>query len=430
VTIVATPDISSTPPSVEVVMSLAPGSVMSSIDVYRNDSAGRSLLRTQPVAGFDSRTVTDIECPYGESVTYYWETTYTTSFTTDFAEAWASAAAWTVFSGAVNVSGGKVRNTPTGTLCLIYRAVTRARHRITIDSMETNAGGYVSVSAVDSVTGDTFRIQISGGLLSASGPGSFAYLTIDPAQPIVIDFLSDSISIAGTGGSASLVGGMLADTISIDLQSGTANASRVGAIEVETYGSETTLAETSDPVTLDPADAWLIHPASPDLSVPMTNTVTLKAGIRAIGEVVNPTNATKHTILGSKTKVTTTTGPRGDDETSMTIWTYTQAESAAMKALLAGDIPILIQVPPSWEFDFACGYYSVGDAGAARELEDLYQGVRSREWRLPLTKTVSPVVDVENTGWSWAALAVELASWTEEKSTFATWSDLAANNRS
>lgn len=436
-TISATAHPETTPPSVTVTTSITSGYVMSSIAVYRNDHNGRTLLRSQPGAGFDSRTVTDYECPYEENVTYNWAAVYTdpTAYSTVFNETWASLASWTVYSGTANVSGGTVRNT--STFAALYRSVTLGKYRVTIGSMNgsgtTTTDVYLnSVSA--NTSGDGVRLRVIGGTLTVyvrvgGTVVSTTPTTIDESQPITVDFGTTSVTISGTGGSVVLPYNLSLGYVTLNLIALSANLSVIGAVKVQSYGTPTSVAETSSAVELAPDDAWLIHPGTPDLSVPMTNTNPNAAGIKAIGSVSNDSNTTLHKVLGSSTPIPTTTGPRGDDVTSMTVWTATSDERAAMRALLAPDVPLLIQIPPSWGADFNNGFYQPGEVAEERATGQIRISDPARDFQIPLTKVQSPVVDVENTGWSYASVAVEFSTYVDLTTNFATYADLASNTR-
>lgn len=427
-TITAVADAAGTPPSVDVTVEVTAGGVMSSVALWRNDSSGRSLVRTQPSAGFDSRTVTDYECPYDEAVTYDWTTTYSGTFTTVFTETWANVAAWTTQFGSVfAVSAGTVHNTATNSA--IYHTLTTGPHRVIVDGWTVSSGtGYLSLM-ISGFSGTVAELSLSGGVLSITGDGSPTVTTIDASQPFTIDMGDDSVTVTGTGGETTVAAAATAIFDRIVLLSNNVPASGyvMDNITAQTYDSPTDLAETSDPITLDPADAWLIHPASPALSIPLQLTSPDTTRLVQIGGIENRSNTTTHRILGSATPLTTTTGPRADDVTTMTVETATTDESAALRALLAPDIPILIQIPPDMELDFNCGFYQVGDVTTDRS----HPVINSyRTFTLPITKVRSPVVDVEDTGWSYAAVAAEFATYASLLVTYATYADLAADSRS
>ncbi len=431
-TIVATANPLATPPSVTVAMSVTATNVMSAIAVYRNDHNGRTLLRTQPTAGFDSRTVTDYECPYEENVTYDWTATYSdpASASTVFNETWASTASWTAAGfGTYNVSGGNLRNNSTSPSTL-YRTVSAAKYRITVASFDggtVNSYIYFGTNVLGVPSGVFVRVTETGTLyFGDSLTSALIATTISPTSPFVIDFNATTVSISGTGGSASLALARTITAVSVYGTGNTANSVNIGAIKVESYAASSNIAQTSSPVNLAPAKAWMIHPGSTSLSVPLAETDPTVAGIVDIASVENASNATVHKILGSATPIPTTTGPRTDDRTTMTIVTVTAAESVALRALLAPDVPILVQIPPSWDLDFNSGFYQVGDTSIARTGE--VQSSR-RLAVLPMQKVQSPVVDVENTGWSYASVAAEFATYVDLTTNFATYADLASNTR-
>jgi hypothetical protein len=433
VTISVTPHPETSPPSCTVTVSVPTGNVMSAVAVYRNDHNGRTLLRTQPTAGFDSRTVTDIECPYEENVTYDWTATYSdpASASTVFNETWASIAAWTAAGfGTYNVSGGKLRNNGTSPSYL-YRTVASAKYRITVASFDggtVNSYIFFGGNTAGVGYGVFVRVTETGTLyFGDSITSALVATTIDPTAPFVIDFNATTVSISGTGGSASLPLARTITAVTIYSTGNSANSVNVGAIKVESYAASSNIAQTSSPVSLDPDEAWLIHPGSASLSVPLAETDATVAGIVDIAPVENPSNATVHKILGSATPIPTTTGPRTDDRTTMTVATVTSAEAASLRALLAPDVPLLVQIPPSWGLDFNSGFYQVGDTDAAR-VGQVVSG--HRIWTLPMQKVQSPVVDVENTGWSYASVAAEFDTYLELVDNFATYADLASNTRS
>lgn len=424
-TITVTPEPLNAPPRNVVEVSVPAGSVMSSVAVWRNDLNGRTLLRSQPAAGFDSRTVFDYESPYGTSVTYDWAALYTdpTAFVTVLNETWANTAAWTVQSGSFNVSAGKLRNS------VNYAGLTKSfsslKRRVTFASL-ASATGYTRVYLTAPVMfGPQVVLRIEAGVLSLND----TITTINPTLPFKIDFNSSNVTLTGTGGSATASGNFLHSRIAFEVVDVNPNDLNVGAILVQDYGAEMSIAETSSADTLSPVDAWLVNVATPSLSFPLTGSNPFKAGIDFIGSVTNPTNTTRHQILGSDRVLPVTTGPRGDDETQMGIYTATNAERVALRALLKPDIPILVNIPANWDYDFESGFYSVGDVESDRQADPRHKA-HMRRTTLPMVRVSSPVVTVENSGWSYAAVAVEFATYTSLPMSFDTYADLASNTRS
>lgn len=438
-TISVTPNPAATPPSCTVEVSAPSGSVMSAVTVYRNDHNGRNLLRTQPAAGFDSRTVTDYECPYEENVTYDWTATYSdpSAGSVVFNETWANVAGWpNALSGTWTVSAGHAQNSSTGALVQMARSVTPGHYRVTVDSLTASGPASAGLRLREQFNGVTparyVQIAVTSSdelVVNATNLG-ITHTTIDPTQPFTIDFFeSGFVTIIGVGDNVTLFlsGINLADLYLSATNPSSAGQVVCGPIKVQGYPAPSENSDTSDPVTLTPDDAWLIHPGSVGLSVPLAETDGNAAGIVDIASVENASNATVHKILGSATPIPTTTGPRTDDRTTMTLATVTAAESVSLRALLDPDVPLLVQVPPSWDLDFNSGFYAVGDTTVERTAEP-----RSprRIVTMPLQKVQSPVVDIENTGWSYASVAVEFTAYTDLLTTFATYADLASNTRS
>lgn len=210
------------------------------------------------------------------------------------------------------------------------------------------------------------------------------------------------------------------------VQKFTQTKASIDDVTLYSYGQRTSVEETSAPVTLTPADGWLVHPASPALSFRLA-AAGGAAGIRSIGEIRNASKATIHEILGSSTPVTTTNGTRGADVTSMVIAINTYTEEVALKALLQDEIPLLVNIPPALGASFDYGFYQVGDTSRGR-LEQM-PNLALRDYVLPLVQVQSPIVTQANTGWSWAALAVAFPTWAAVLAAYETWADVATNTR-
>lgn len=266
-TISATAQPLNSPPRVLISVSVPAGNTMSALSVWRDDSNGRTLIRVQPLTGFDSRTVFDYEAPYGQAVVYGWAVTY-------------------------------------------------------------------------------------------------------------------------------------------------------GA---------TTVTEFAAPVTLAPADAWLIAPQSPSLSFPLAQTDPARAGLRAMSSQSYATNTTVHQILGAALPVTTTSGPRQAQATGLEVTTVTAQEQTDLTALLATDVPILVNVPPAWGVAVPFGYFQIGDVDVDR-LSDAGTDA-ARVFTLPMTQVRTPVVDVE-ADWTYADVATDFANYLSLLGAYASYSALASDVRS
>lgn len=412
---------------------------MSSLQVWRNVAGVRTNLRVQPTAGFDSRIVYDYECPYGVSVTYGWTAQYTNpgSFTTVFNETWASLAAWTVENGTWNVSAGLLR--ASGSSPGIKRTATLGRHRVVLGSISTTTFGdeggfYATNGPVVSLTEGLWihkRFSESGLRVYAKrGAAVFSDLltTIDPSAPITIDMLDGSVQISGTGGSVTVPFSMTADTFTFRAFPQAANSVTYGALLVQDYPAPITITETSSAVSLNAVDTWLVHPASPGRSFRVTAKDSTYATLTELGDVSNASNATVHRILGSAMPVTTTTGSRAADETSMKITSYTAQAVTDLMACLSDEVPILVNTPASWDNDLKYAFYQIGQVSRSHVTKSNVYKIRTID--LPLLEVQSPTVVVENAGWSYAALAAEFATYSSILPKFATYADLTSNTRS
>lgn len=427
-TITATADAAFSPPRVEIDVAVPVGDVMTAVNVWRNDSTGRSLIRAQPSAGFESRTVFDYECPYGQNVTYDWTATYydPDDNATTFSEAWTTfPGSWTGDTGAGSIATNRL----TLTNGSIQRTVSHLWQKITVAYLSGAADGslYFALSG----TAVIYIASLAPGTvqIAAQRNGGFSFTVSDAwASTGPFEITRTATGILVTDGVNTFTATGTFDGSSTTSVFSEVGTTVVGAITAETFAAELDLAETSAAVNLDPADAWLVAPQAPALSFALSNSNQQAAGIRELGSIGNASNTTIHRILGTSTPVTTTTGNRQADELSATVYTHTSEERQALRALLNPDTPILVNVPASWDLDFEYGFYQVGDVTESR----LYTlgGVPMRDFVLPLTKVRSPEVDVENPGWSYAQLATTWASYTEVLTNYLTYADLAVDNRS
>lgn len=433
-TITVTADAAFSPPRNEIAVSVPTGNVMTSVSVWRNDSFGRSLVRSQPSAGFESRTVYDYECPYGQNVTYDWAAEYydPLDVTTTFSEPFSSwPGAWTGDTGDGSVASNRLTLAGAAATRTVTRSLSSvAWDRIDIERLSASDAtarlSFTLGSTVFTLGLNSSATDVSWGF-SGAAPNATSLSGLDPltitreSGGIVLSNSGGSVSISGTFGNATLIS--FSRTVVVSTPSAV-----LGALTLVTFDSPTTdIAETSSAVNLNPTDAWLIAPQAPALSVPLSNSDQQAAGIRELNAVNNGSNTTIHRILATPTPITTTTGNRQSDTLGMTLYTHTSDERQAVRALLAPDTPILINVPTSWDLDLAYGFYQVGDVSESRPYT--LGGVPMRDFTLPLTRVRSPEVDVENPGWSYAQVATVWATYTEVLGGYSTYADLAADNR-
>lgn len=439
-TITATADAAYAPPRVEVDVAVPASNIMTAVNVWRNDSMGRSLVRSQPVPGFESRTVFDYECPYEQNVTYDWTASYYDPAlnATTYSEPWTVfPGSWTGDTASASITSNRV--TLTGSTS-VNRSITRASltatwDRITVARLigdDSNSsfppirfnfvGGAITLGVNTlgnlQLMRSTTGIPVSG--VNTGVPASGSFTLTKSGTTITLDNGTASYSWTAT---LTTLNSIVINAPALAVAENTT----VGAITAQTFAAVNTLAETSLPVMLSPANAWLVAPQAPALSFPLSNTDQQAAGIRTLGPIRSATNTTVHRILGTDTPVTTTTGNRQSDELSATLYTHTSLERQALRALLAPDTPILINVPPSWDLELAYGFYQVGDVLESRPYT--LAGIPMRDFDLPLTAVRSPEVDVENPGWSYAQLATTWPTYTDVLANYTTYADLLVDQR-
>ncbi len=418
------------PPRNEVAMAINAGDTMSTASLTRIQGGLSVLTRTQPSTGFDTRVVEDYECAYGQTAQYRFISDYidTSQAVTLWDEVWASLSAWTAVGNPFTVSGGQVHFAyGEGTLT---RPVTTGSYRVTIGSITSTVAGSDSPGCF--VQFGNFQIgAFNGGNVWVSNDGGLSQQTtaISPALQITIDFFGTSIVVSGSGGSYTFSNLSSTDFSSARisgqvLQYGSFS---VGEIKLVTYPPSIHIDATSDPVELDPVNPWLIHPASPGLSIPIGSADRSLTTIRTLGDVTNPSAATEHQILGQSNPITTTSGPRFSNRLTVMLATKTRTQELALNALLNDGTPLLVRAPSTFDIGFDEGFYSVGDAVRGRISQR--PGDPYRQFTLPLTGVQSPIVTVQNTGWSYAGAAAAFAAYAVVSTAYSSYSDLLVDNR-
>lgn len=439
-TITVTANPYSTPPRNEITVSVPTGDVMKTASLVRTVNGVSESTRTQPATGFDSKTVYDYEAPYDTSVSYTFTTTYTdpTAVTTVWDETWASLSNWSGATSSYSVSGG-VLSLSAGSAG-IYN----------IDRPMPAAGSYRAViSSISSAGTDSNSVKVSGvAFLDASGAqillvapnlagkitvkygtGALNTTSISGGSPVTVDFLGTSIVVNGTGGSYTFSNLTTTDYATVRVTTHFVNPGtfHVGEVKTSTYGTTTTITNTSALVALSPGNAWMVHPSNPGLSVPISSNDQSALMIRDIGAITNPSASTEHVILGQSQPIVTTSGPRYSNRLQMVIGVRTRAQELALNALVSDGTPILFRFPAIMDTGFDEGFYSVGDVQRARFAQRPNFGLR--DFTLPLTQVQSPVVTVQNAGWSYASVASVYADFSVLPAAYATFADLAVDNR-
>jgi len=432
VTVVADPLF--VPPRIQVTVTVPSGNIMANPVLSRIVNGVAEQVREQPSAGFDTRTISDYEMPYDVPVTYEFTTDYSTpSGTTVWDETWPNLSAWTTAYGSFTVSSGTA--TTTSTAAQIDRAVSStAFKRVVISSLATTVStGGVNNSSIS--FGPANQVQLfvtpTGKVRVVDGVGLRSTVTtITASAPITIDFLNQYVVITGTGGtwtSALRSNTNFTDvTLRSDIPAGTGSFT-VGEVKITNYPTSSSTDQLSSPVAISPLQPWLIHPSNPGLSMPLSSKDRSAVAIRSVGEVSNTSTITEHPILGQALPITTTSGPRLGSKYQLQLMSRTAAQERAIMGLVSDGTPLLFRAPFIYPIGIEEGFYAVGDVTRTRLADRL--GDETRFITLPLTRVQSPIVNVQNTGWSWAALAAQFATWADEANGYASWADVFTNNR-
>lgn len=219
-TIAVLPKPNAVPPTNEITVSVPVGGVMQSVEVWRNDHNGKTDIRQQPSAGFDSRIVEDYECPFGESVTYGWTTNYIAAAVNLWSEAWASLAAWTIVGGSWSVSGGSlVWSAAIGdsTAATVTRTISAGQYRV---AFAGRPKGFATIDFGGGISIDVLRSRLVAGSNSVLfNPGTTGW---------TINITGSTVSLATSAGTYSVDrGSVIAIT----------QVSFVGAVRIPTYTS-------------------------------------------------------------------------------------------------------------------------------------------------------------------------------------------------
>lgn len=439
-TITVTANPLSVPPRNEITVSVPAGDVMKTASLVRIVNGIPEPTRTQPVTGFDSQTVYDYEAPYDTSVTYQFTTTYTdpTAVTTVWDETWPNLSNWTGDTSQYSVSGGVLSlSSSTAATYKIDRVMSAAgSYRAVISSLtasgtDPNSVKSSGVAFVDAAGAQMLLVapNLAGKITVQYRTGAVNTTSISGSSPITVDFLGTSIVVTGTGGSYAFSNLTTTDYSKVRVTTHYTNPGvfHVGEVKTSTYGTTTTITNTSSTVGLSPLNAWMIHPSNPGLSLPISSADQTALMIRSIGEVTNPSASTEHTILGQSQPIITTSGPRYSNRLQMVIGVRSRAQEQALTALLQDGTPVLFRFPLIMNTGFDEGFYSVGDVQRVRRAQR--PNAELRDFTLPLTQVQAPVVSVQNAGWSWAALAASFNTWADVAAAFDTWADVATNNR-
>lgn len=406
-----TPDPNSAPPSVLVEVAATAGRVVSSVVLTRD---GVPVLGSA-LAGFGTATYTDYSAPYGALCSYRAlgvesEQTWPALWS----ESWSSLAAWTgsSWSVAAGVASSHVYGaTLTRSAANFGKTTVADPHYVRLELL--SAGGVVvgSVACTSSMV--------------IAGTTSATIAVVDDFEAWIV---SSTLYVATVSGSVSVT--LSAAVVSVRLVSLATGTQAAAAAALATYSTLTTtttdLGLTAD-TTLDATTAWLIHPKTPALSVPLAidgNTepaLNIERG--GIQSATRESQAGRQRAAGASEDAVFTVGNRSAPSLTLSGFTITDACKASLVSLFMDESPVMPRFPASWEMPIDERWYSVGDYTTTF----VAPSSRIRKWALPLTPAATPYVVVQPV-WSEAALVLAYATESDVIAAFAAEYDKLVNN--
>jgi hypothetical protein len=154
----------------------------------------------------------------------------------------------------------------------------------------------------------------------------------------------------------------------------------------------------------------LIHPGQPSLSIQING---INRGDRTLAS-----GAAEHPVLGSQYPVVITDGQRKAPKYQITIRTKTSTDNAAVKAILAGCVPLLLQVVFPFTASALWRYITVDDATEADVTRRF--GDAMRVWTLNVTETDRPAGGIAAQR-TWADVIAEVGTWADLQTRYTTW---------
>jgi len=352
VPIVATPQPDNTPPRIQVEVSNLPGT---ETNLTRTDADGktrpvRAAEPAQLVAG--GWTGFDYEAPLGVPVTY----TAVTSPALD-----------------VNLLTENQESVEIGTTGWVAHSnCTIARSHFL---------GYVGSSSLrmDSVAAGDMAASTTRGtggypVIVGENYTGAAYARVNAGTPrdvsVTLTWFNASGTVVGTGATTrQSLPPATWQQVSVDgvAPVGAATGAIVVTIHGTTAGGEQHHVDlitvrrvpTSDPVTLDVTDVWLVYPGVPTMSVPVSpwNVESLESRTRsARSATLQPLGRTFPIVVSDV---------RSAPETGITIATETLDQRNALNNALGRGVPLLLNVPPSLGWGVTYEWMAVGDVTEA-----------------------------------------------------------------
>lgn len=418
VTITATPEPANVPPRMRLDLNTGnAANSFASIEVRRD---GR-LLRSQPPSGSNLSVAYDYDAPFGTAATYAATGSYySNTATAEWTESWASLAAWTGDTASYTVSASHARTTVSN----------KSIRRTTVsDVSRISVGGSPELVYLD-------MLDVGGSVLA-----SLRYTT--NKVYLYSGLASKVLTFASGAATISIYGGVVTVTMSSDGRAMTLPMSgavrgvqvrsqndistfslvaKIGAISVTPPQTLVDFAAT-DTDTLTATQAWLVHPVNPNLSLPISST----EGVNGLyvtadsGESISYEEQRElFSPLGRRRHVAVSYGQRRVGDWSLVLCAPSITDRDNVLALLVDQVPLLLRVPASFEWDLPDDWYSVGTVTDART-----PGIARivRTLTLPLTPVDEPVL-TQGAQWTWGDVLANYATNADVLNAFTTNLDL------
>ena len=176
---------------------------------------------------------------------------------------------------------------------------------------------------------------------------------------------------------------------------------------------------TSDPATLDAAQAWLRHPGVPGLSIPVR--------IHGDDDPVREVNRSVKRPLGRRYPIVVTDGRRRAKTAVLTIRTETLDEADALLAIMDDTAVLLLNTPPAWGWgrDLEHQYVSFGD------LKEQRLSTPDDPWRhfIAAYDVVGRPAGGQQAQHTYADVLIEAASYQDLLGLYGSYADLLTGTR-
>lgn len=376
----ATPEPSNVPPRVRLDFDAGAGAAFTELTVKRNGKA----IREQPFAGGQTALAYDYEAPFGSLSTYAVTGSILPAASPDWTENWASLASWSGSTGSWSVSGGKAQTSTASA------PITRSASG-TIQRVSVTAAQLLNFEILDAANVPVLTVTGGTSAVSVTADNS-SFRRIDSSTiSFTVTFGTGTVTVSAADSSWAMPDTYTGTPAKIRLSRASGTA-KVGQIAVTLVTTATPYADT-ETATLDVDQAWLIHPSQPSLSTPIdsgtygTRFTFVEAS--SADPVTSQAVRTIHRPTGRRRPVVVTHGPRQADEWTLSISAATVADKDSVRAVVDDQTPLLLRVPPAFNWDLPDDWYSVGDLSISLVGPTIDDG---HLISLPLTPVDEPIV--------------------------------------